>query len=145
VGCRGAGEGRPGGYGELSRSGDKGARLAGDARERGPRRGRKREKGSGRLEALSRSGGERRRGRREPGEGAGERKGKADGWVPPVSYPGWKGGGASRRVAKLGWAGLRGLARVRGRKGEGKERLGSGSVGRWTGGLLGVLGVKDWT
>jgi hypothetical protein len=47
------------------------------------------------LEALSWSGGERRRGRREPGEGAGERKGKADGWVPPVSCPGRKEGEAS--------------------------------------------------
>jgi hypothetical protein len=27
-------------------------------------------------------------GRGEPGESAGERKGKADGWVPPVSCPG---------------------------------------------------------
>jgi hypothetical protein len=72
-GKRGA---RAGGYGVLSRSGDKGARLAGDARERGPRRGRKREKGSGRLEApvaerrrtTTRGGVSRERERREEGE-----------------------------------------------------------------------------
>jgi hypothetical protein len=56
--------------------------------------------------AASRGGASRERGRAEE-------EGKADGWVPPVSCPGWKGDVASRHVAMVGWA-----ARVRGRKGK---------------------------
>jgi hypothetical protein len=70
--------------------------------------------------------------RKETGVAAVGRKGKADGWDPPVSCPGWKGGGASRRVAAVGWAAVLGRlawAGVREEK-KGKGQLGSGCVGR---------------
>jgi hypothetical protein len=129
------GTGARSGCAALSRSGDRRARLAGDVRERGRGEGRKEEKGRRAVGGACREAGRRSGGERagDPGV-AGERKGKADGWVPPVSCPGWKGGEASRRVARLGWAGLRGLARVRGRKGKMERAVGlglRGPVGLW--------------
>jgi hypothetical protein len=125
-------KGARGGCAVLSRSGDRRARLAGDARERGRGEGRKEEKGRRAV------GGER------AGERAGVaavgRKGKADGWDLPVSCPGWKEGKRSRRFAMVGWAGSRRLARVRGRKGE-KGKCSWAWVA-WAGGWWPIRGVK---
>jgi hypothetical protein len=87
------------------------------------RGGRKEEKRGGRLELLSRSGAMRRRraGEREPGSRAVGRKGKADGWDPPVSCPGRKEGEASRQIAMVGWAGRAGWFVCGERKGRGEE------------------------
>jgi hypothetical protein len=117
--------------------------LAADARVRG-RGGRKEEKGGERLEApVAERGDAAEASGRELGV-AGERKGKADGWDPPVSCPGRKEGEASKQIAMVGWAGGVGPVRVRGRKGGREGQLGSGSVGRWAGGPLGVLEVRVW-
>jgi hypothetical protein len=79
-------------------------------------------------------------GEREKTGGVGDgRKGKADKRDPLVSCPGWKGGGASRRAAVMGWAGL--CAWERERKGE--RELGSGLLGWWACGLVGVLGFSN--
>jgi hypothetical protein len=74
-GCRGAG------------TGERGCQVTQGERGRGRGRKEKRERA---VAAPVATRERRRRGaeRREPGEGAGERKGKADGWVPPVSCPG---------------------------------------------------------
>jgi hypothetical protein len=95
VGGRGAGKrGRAGGCAALSRSGDRRERLADDARERGRGGGEKRKKGGAAVggSVAERAMRRRRAGGREPGSRAIGRKGKADGWGPPVSCPGRKGG-----------------------------------------------------
>jgi hypothetical protein len=93
VGGRGAGEKGARAGGRLRRLSWSGAArgLADDARVRG-HGGRKEEKRGGRLEApIAEWGDAAEASRREPG-GAGERKGKADGWDPPISCPGRKEG-----------------------------------------------------
>jgi hypothetical protein len=77
---------------------------------------------------------------REPRSRAIGRKGKADGWDPPVSCPGRKGRRSITTDHDGGLGRSCGLVRVRGKKGKrGRGQLGLGCVGRWTGGPLGVL------
>jgi hypothetical protein len=97
--------------------------------------------------SFCRGVGRRGGGEREPGSRAVGRKGKADGWDPPVSCPGRMGREGAREFGKLGWADGVGPARVREKereKGE-KERVGlrTSWAGLW---LLdrGGQEVKAW-
>jgi hypothetical protein len=84
---------------------------------------------------LSRSG-RRGGGEREPGSRAVGRKGKADGWGPPVSCPGRMGRGRARELAKLGRAGDAGPARA-GWRACGEEREeGERETCSWAGAAL---------
>jgi hypothetical protein len=97
------------------RGAETGAR-GGDAGERG--RG---EKGRPFRYPVARRATRRRRAGAGSGVAGVGRKGKADKRDPPVSCPGRKREGRPGRFAKLGWAGSRGLIRVRGREKEGKK------------------------
>jgi hypothetical protein len=105
----------------------------------------KRKRRGGRLGLLSQSG------RRGGGERAGaglsrseRKKGKLTGGSRPSAAPGGKE--AERHDGSRSWAGpaCAGWRACGGGREKGKERLGSGSVGRWAGGPLGVLEVIDW-
>jgi hypothetical protein len=118
------------------------ARLPGDAREAGPRPGEKREKGERRLDSCRDAAANGDAGEREKTGGVGDgRKGKADKRDPLVSCPGRKREGRPKRCARLGWAGSRGLIRVRGEKKKGKGGSGLGRAA-WAGGPVGVLVIS---
>jgi hypothetical protein len=105
----------------------------------------KRKKGGGRLEAPVAERGDAAEASEREIQGSRVRgRGKLTGGSRPSAAPG--GREVKRRDGSRGWAGpaCAGWRACGGGREKRKERLGSGCVGRWAGGPLGVLEFIVW-